>query len=60
LLGVPMPPHRSWFGSARGDVRQIYRTGTDEDSELIRDLAARLGLESLLDEVLSESDEVRD
>ena len=55
LVWVSKGSHKS-----RRDLRHIYRTGTDEDCELIRDLAARLGLEPLLGEVLSESDEVRD
>ncbi|MEQ8791932.1 MAG: nucleotidyl transferase AbiEii/AbiGii toxin family protein [Pirellulaceae bacterium] len=42
----------------RRDVRHIHRAATAEDRQRIRDLAGPLGLETLLDEVLGESDEM--
>lgn len=55
LVWISKGSHKS-----RRDLRQIYRTGLDADRNLIRDLAAQFGLETLLDEVLDESDEIRD
>jgi hypothetical protein len=54
LVWISKGSHKS-----RRDLRQIYRTGNDEDRALIRDLARQLALESLLDQVLNESDEIR-
>ncbi len=41
---------------SRRDLRQICRTADEPDCEQIRQLAKQLDLESLLDEVLSESE----
>ncbi|MCB9925407.1 MAG: nucleotidyl transferase AbiEii/AbiGii toxin family protein [Planctomycetaceae bacterium] len=55
LVWVSKGSHKS-----RRDLRHIYRTGMDADRNLVRNLAAQLGLELLLDEVLSESDEIHE
>ena len=55
LMWISKGSHKS-----RRDVRQLYRTSNDADHALIRKLATQLGLNSLLDEVLAESDEIRD
>ncbi len=55
LIWIHKGSHKS-----RRDLRQMYRTGRDSDRASIRDLARQLGLESLLEEVLGESDEIRD
>ena len=52
LFWISKGSHKS-----RRDLRQIYRSANDVDQQLIKDLAVRLQLESLLDEVLNESDE---
>jgi hypothetical protein len=43
---------------SRRDLRQSYRTAKAADRQLIRELAGRVQLESLLDEVLNEPDEI--
>ncbi|MBC8355601.1 MAG: nucleotidyl transferase AbiEii/AbiGii toxin family protein [Planctomycetes bacterium] len=55
LVWISKGSHKS-----RRDLRQIFRSGLDSDRELVRGLARQLELESLLDEVLSESDEIHD
>ena len=42
---------------SRRDLRQIYRTSSEPDHQLIRKLAAEMNLLSLLNEVLGESEE---
>lgn len=53
LVWVSKGSHKS-----RRDLRQIFRTAKAADRQLIRELAGRVQLESLLDEVLDEPDEV--
>ncbi len=53
LVWVSKGSHKS-----RRDLRHIYRAGKDEDRSLIRDLARQLTLETLLDQVLNESDSI--
>lgn len=55
LVRISKGSHKS-----RRDLRQIYRLAIDSERELIRSLTRQLELESLLDEVLSESDEIHD
>ncbi|MCB9873304.1 MAG: nucleotidyl transferase AbiEii/AbiGii toxin family protein [Planctomycetaceae bacterium] len=55
LVWISKGSHKS-----RRDLRHVYRGGLDTDRNLVRELAVHLGLESLLDEVLSEPDEIRD
>ncbi len=55
LVWVSKGSHKS-----RRDLRHIYRAAEDSDRERIHKLARELGLESLLDEVLEESDEIRE
>jgi len=53
LVWISKGSHKS-----RRDLRHIVRTATDEDRQLIEALADRLGLRSLYEEVLGESDEI--
>lgn len=53
LLWISKGSHKS-----RRDLRQMHRMATDSDRSDMRQLAAELGLEALLDEVLAESDEI--
>lgn len=53
LIWISKGSHKS-----RRDLRQIYRTSSGGDCQRIRDLAQQLALESLLDEVLHEPDEI--
>ena len=53
LVWVSKGSHKS-----RRDLRQIFRTSKAADRQLIRELAERMQLESLLDEVLDEPDEI--
>ncbi len=51
-----------WIGKgshkSRRDLRQIYRTSSETDRAQIQELAQQLKLESLLDKVLNEPDEI--
>jgi hypothetical protein len=53
LVWISKGSHKS-----RRDLRQIYRTSSETDRQQIQELARQLVLKSLLDEVLSESDEL--
>lgn len=53
LVWISKGSHKS-----RRDLRHIHRTAATADQELIQDLADQLGLRALLDEVLSEPDEI--
>jgi len=53
LIWVSKGSHKS-----RRDLQQIFRTAKAADRQSIRELAERIQLESLLDEVLDEPDEI--
>lgn len=53
LVWIDKGSHKS-----RRDLRQVFRTASDEDRRWVRQLARQLDLESLLDRVLAESDEL--
>jgi hypothetical protein len=53
LVWISKGSHKS-----RRDLRQVYRTSSDEDRQQIRELAVQLQLAALLDEVLVEQDEI--
>jgi len=53
LVWISKGSHKS-----RRDLRQMFRTGSDDDRHQLRDLAGQLGLQALLDQVLSETDEM--
>ncbi len=55
LVWISKGSHKS-----RRNLRHICRTAAKEDRDIIRRLAGQLNLESLLDEVLAEQDEIRD
>ena len=48
---------RTWIKSRR-DLTQIFRYATEQDQRQIKELAEQLQLDSLLVEVLAESDEI--
>jgi hypothetical protein len=54
LVWVSKGSHKS-----RRDLRQIFRNASLSDREQIYELAQKLSLRTLLDEVLNESDEIR-
>ena len=53
LVWISKGSHKS-----RRDLRRIHNSATDAERHLIEDLASQLKLSELLDEVLSESDEI--
>ncbi|MGC6448023.1 MAG: nucleotidyl transferase AbiEii/AbiGii toxin family protein [Rubripirellula sp.] len=53
LIWIDKGSHKS-----RRDLRQIYRTSSEPDHQLIRKLASEMNLLSLLNEVLGESEEL--
>ncbi len=55
LIWISKGSHKS-----RRDVRQLFRRSINEESQTILAKADQMGLRSLLDEVLSESDEILD
>jgi hypothetical protein len=54
LIWIEKGSHRS-----RRDFRSIFRSGSEQNQADIRAQAATIRLSELLDEVLSESDEIR-
>jgi hypothetical protein len=54
LVWISKGNHKS-----RRDLRQMFRVASADDRALIRDLANRMGLQDLLEEVLKEPDELR-